>query len=69
MKCLLPLVFVLTSCTASVKGEPCIGISDKEKPGIEYEVSKLNAILGVVFVETVFVPVNVVLYNWKCPKG
>lgn len=69
MKWFLPLFLFLASCTSSVKDVPCIGITDKENPGIEYEVSKGNIVIGTIFVETVFVPVNVLLYNWKCPKG
>lgn len=58
---------LLAGCEGSRRGVPCVGFTEKEKPGVEYEISTRNAILGVVFFETVWVPVVVVFKEAKCP--
>ena len=67
MKYLLPLVLFLTSCTSQVNGKPCIGVVDDELPGTTYEVSVWNAIVAVIFSETIVVPVYTVAKQIKCP--
>lgn len=57
----------LTACTKNVGGEPCIGVVDKEKPGIEYEVSLWNGAIAFIFSETIIIPIYTVAKQIKCP--
>ncbi len=66
---LIALVSCLLGCTRSTSVGDCIGITDKEYSGFVYEYSKKNIIIGIIGVETVVVPINVLLYNLKCPIG
>jgi len=60
---------VLTGCTDSTKYGKCIGILDKENPGLQYSVSTWNLVVDFLFSETVVVPVVGVLSEFKCPEG
>lgn len=64
---MLIATLLLAGCEGSRHGVPCIGFPEKEKPGVEYEISTRNVIVGVVFFETVWVPVVVALKEVKCP--
>ncbi len=59
-----------TSGTVNGKSYEAYGILNQESvkdPGIVYEPSARNVILGIVFIETIFVPVNVVGWNLWVP--
>jgi hypothetical protein len=59
----------LTSCTTQTPYGKCIGIDDDQEPTLRYKVSPWNAVVGVVFSETVIVPVYTVLKDIQCPVG
>lgn len=65
---LIALLFV-SGCKKHTEQGPCIGISDREQEGLVYEVSFRNVVLAIIFSETIFVPVNVIFWNLKCPVG
>lgn len=58
---------LMTGCTNRTHYGECIGINDPQVPGVTYKVSTRNVILGIVFIETIVVPVIVVLDDFKCP--
>lgn len=64
---LLPILAILTACESSRHGVKCIGLNGTPKPGIEYEYSANNIIVGIVFVEMIAPPVIVVLDELRCP--
>lgn len=68
MKRLLPLLLLLaTGCVSRTPLGDCIGVMDDKKPDLVYKVSERNVILGVVFVETIVVPLIVALDELSCP--
>lgn len=64
--CILMLLLV-TACTSATKYGSCIGIDDIEEKDRVYKISLWNAALGVIFVETLIVPLWVLAYEIKCP--
>jgi len=69
---LLPLLLLLTACESSrhVDGygdAECIGVDDMKDPKLTYEVSTRNVIVGLIFVETIIVPIVTVLDQFYCP--
>lgn len=71
MKKLTAIVLVcmmfLAGCTTSTQYGECIGIQEDEVPTLKYKVSGLNIVLAVIFSETFFVPLVVLLADFKCP--
>jgi hypothetical protein len=65
--CIAMIVATLTGCTTKTQFGECIGITDKEKPEYVYKVSAWNIFLGVIFSETIVVPVVVAVDDLKCP--
>jgi hypothetical protein len=49
------------------KVENCIGAFTDKPANVKYELSLRNAIVGVIFVETIIVPVVVVYKETLCP--
>lgn len=66
---ILAMALTFSACTSSTQYGECIGINDDENPALRYEYSAWNIIVGVIFVETIFVPALVVLNDLKCPVG
>lgn len=64
---ILATTLMLTSCTSSTFYGECIGYGEAEEPGLRYEYSTWNIIVGAIFFETIFVPVIIVLNDLKCP--
>lgn len=61
---------LLSGCAASTEFGPCVGISNAEQnPNFVYDISVRNVIVGVIFSETVIVPVIVILKEFQCPVG
>ncbi len=58
---------LFAGCAGSTKHGQCIGFWDKEKPEFEYVVSKRNALVSLLFIETGFVPVFWAFFYGKCP--
>ena len=64
------LILALSGCTSSNAGGRCVGVLDQKKPGVEYSLSVWNIFLGLIFSETIIVPVYVVGKALECPdKG
>lgn len=65
---LVVLSLTLSGCAGSNDHGECIGFWDKEDPRMEYRLSKRNVIVGIVFFETIIVPVVVALSYARCPQ-
>jgi len=70
-KVLLALVAVamLAGCTQRTEHGACIGVTEDKDPALTYKVSAWNVFLGIIFVETIIVPLVVVFDNIQCPSG
>jgi hypothetical protein len=66
---LILLVLFSIGCTESTKYGKCIGISDKEDSKLDYRYSTNNIIVAIIFWETIFAPIIVLLDEVKCPEG
>lgn len=64
--CLLLALFA-SACDSETPLGSCIGVNGVPRSDRRYEYSTKNVILGIVFIETVIVPVVVVLNKMKCP--
>jgi hypothetical protein len=70
MKRIAALVLVLcmlSACTTQTEYGKCIGVTDKGKPGLVYKASAWNIFLGIIFIETIIVPIIVLLDEFQCP--
>lgn len=65
----LTILLSLSSCITRTSIGPCIGIADQPDPHFIYKPSTWNIILGIVFIETIFVPVLVIFDEISCPVG
>jgi len=63
---LLGLLGLLAGCQFDAPFGKCIGLADDEVPGLKYEVSKRNVILGAIAFESVVVPIYTALWDLKC---
>lgn len=61
------LALLLSGCTTETTFGECVGAFDDEDPALVYRTSGRNVALAIVFSETVWVPVNVIGWNAKCP--
>ena len=59
----------LAGCTSRTEYGQCVGLGDDKNPALHYKVSVWNAFLGIVFVETVIVPIIVAVDELECPVG
>lgn len=62
-------VLFLAGCQSKTDFGSCIGINDKKNPKVEYRYSTQNIVIGIIFSETIIVPVVVVLDSLECPIG
>ena len=60
---------LMTSCKFETKYGDCVGLGSDKDPNLKYEMSTWNAIMGVVFFETVIVPVVWLTSATFCPEG
>ncbi len=71
MICVLMGFLMLNSVNKSVVIEgltvPCVGVTDPQNPAFRYKLDTWNTILGIVFVETIFMPVIVANNYLFCP--
>ena len=65
----LGFTMLFSGCTKNTVHGECIGITDKQDPKLEYAVEKGNVVIGAIFIETGWVPVNVLFWNFYCPIG
>ena len=63
------LLLAAAACQSSTVHGECIGVFGDQDPALRYRVSTRNVVLGIVFIETVFVPAVVVLSEIQCPVG
>lgn len=58
-------------CTSETQYGRCLGLDDEvqKDPKLIYEVDVGNVIVGVVFVQTIVVPIWVALKEFYCPVG
>lgn len=61
------LAAALTGCTSTTQFGDCIGAGADEDPALRYKVNTWNVIVAILFVETIVVPVVVVLEESYCP--
>lgn len=54
-------------CTSKTDFGPCVGVTDDRDPSLTYKVNTLNVVIGVIFVETIIVPVVVLFDELTCP--
>lgn len=64
----LALLLIFSSCTKSTKYGNCVGLYETD-PRLVYEINTKNLILGIVFIETIIVPVYVATEYFYCPIG
>ena len=63
-------LFLLISCTSKNEYGRCIGVSRMhEDKRLDYDLSKRNIILGIIFFELVIPPVYVIVDQTYCPIG
>jgi hypothetical protein len=60
---------VLSGCTSTTTFGQCIGIDEPGKPGLVYKLSVLNTVIGLIFIETIIVPIVVLKDQTYCPIG
>jgi hypothetical protein len=65
----LVIVALLSGCTRETSFGECVGLADKKDPELRYELSYWNVGIGVVFWETVIVPIVVAAKQLECPRG
>lgn len=63
------IIFLLSGCISRTSFGPCIGILDERDPHLIYKASGWNIAMAIIFVETVFVPIIVVVDQTLCPTG
>lgn len=63
------LFLTLVGCASKTKYGPCIGAFDDKDPSKVYKLSVRNVVLSCLFIETIFVPVIVVVNETLCPVG
>ena len=59
----------LSGCTGSTPHGPCVGAFEDRNPKKVYKLSIWNTFLGIVFIETLIVPIVVVSNQVICPIG
>ncbi len=61
------MLAMLAGCTSSTQFGDCVGVDTPQKPDREYKLSVLNTVIGIVFVETIIVPIIVLKDQTYCP--
>lgn len=67
MKKLLIALLLLSGCTSSTNGGPCIGAFDTKRPGVEYKMSEWNVAIAVIFFSAILPPIFVLADETLCP--
>ncbi len=65
----LAALLAASGCVSETKYGACVGVSDDRDPSLTYKASTRNIVVGVIFVETIFVPLIVLLDEFACPIG
>ncbi len=61
------LCWSFSACTSSTEFGACVGVGDDKNPELVYKVSKWNAFLGIIFIETIIVPIWILVDETMCP--
>jgi hypothetical protein len=61
------MLALMPACQSATEHGECVGIIEEEDPSLKYEASVRNIVLAVIFIETIFVPLVVLLGEVKCP--
>lgn len=71
MKKLIAAIVLLSmmGCTTRTEFGECIGLGETPNPTLHYKLSAWNVALGIVFIETIFVPIVVAVDDTYCPVG
>lgn len=65
----LAAALMLAACTSRTEHGDCVGIGEDKDPKLTYKLDTTNLVLGIVFVETIVVPVIVAVNETFCPVG
>lgn len=65
----LGAALMMSACTSETAFGDCVGFDDDKDPALKYEISTRNVVLGIIFIETIIVPVVVALDEVECPIG
>lgn len=60
---------LLTGCTTETPYGNCIGIDDNKDPALIYKIDEWNVFLGIIFSESLIVPIIVIVDDLYCPIG
>jgi hypothetical protein len=61
------LLILFTGCENETEFGECRGVLEEKDPNLYYDLSYRNIVLSVIFSETFFVPIIVVLDGYECP--
>jgi hypothetical protein len=59
----------LAGCTKRTQFGDCVGLMDTEDAKLNYDYSKWNIFVGILFSETLVVPVLIIAKGYECPMG
>jgi len=64
-------LLVAAGCETQTKYGECYGPANEEdkSDALTYRTSTWNVVIGVIFFETVFAPIEALGWNLKCPTG
>lgn len=60
---------LLVGCTSSTAYGPCVGLGEDRDPHLTYKISVQNLAVGLLFIQTIIVPVFVAADQFYCPSG
>lgn len=66
---LVASMLFLSACTERTQFGECIGVTDEPDPNLNYKIDTWNAVIGIVFIETLVVPVVILNDQFYCPKS
>ena len=66
---ILASILLLAGCSFSNEHGECIGIDDDPKPNLTYEIDTVNAVVSVLFIQSLFIPIVYLLECVRCPTG
>lgn len=61
------LATFLTGCVGKTEYGQCKGLNGQEDPTLVYEYSAWNMAVGILFLELILPPIDVLLNKLKCP--
>jgi hypothetical protein len=63
------VLVTLTGCTSETEYGDCLGVQETKDPTLVYKIPTVNIVVGLLFIETIFVPAVVLLSETHCPIG